>query len=175
MWKRSLEVLLLFLAVGGLAALYQAPNQPPAPAPTPPPKAAAPTTPARPVVRPPNRWGSIPCQVLLDQGHLRLRFKNDGPEDFIIQTGGGIGRYNLTEVSPQLIKVQAVYSGCPRASVHYCYHSQSLLVPAGKSVMLDLGRAPSGLRNLPDSIPGEYVTYKPTPSRNLPPNTVPVY
>ena len=174
MWKRTLEVLILLFAVGGLAALYQAPNEPPAPAPSPPPTTAPSTAPARPA-RPLSRWGSIPCQVLLDQGHLRLRFKNDGPDDFIIQTGGGIGRYHLTSVGPERIAIQADYSGCPSTSIHYCYHTQSLLVPAGKSVILDLGKAPEALQGMPERVPGEYFTYKPAPSRNAPPGSVPKY
>ncbi|MGE0494316.1 MAG: hypothetical protein AB7S38_34205 [Vulcanimicrobiota bacterium] len=170
MWKRSLEVLVLLLAVGGLAAVYQAPSQPSAPAPSPPLRTAPSTAPARPGP-PPNRWGTIPCQVLLEQGHLRLRFKNDGPEDFNILTGGS--GYHLTIVSPERIQIQADYYGCALTSIHDCYHTQSLLVPAGKSVMLDLGRAPQELAGLPDSLPGEYVTY-PRPA-NLQPKMVPVY
>lgn len=153
MRRRILELLLVIVAVGTVAAL-RSPS---------PPITARPATP-----RPQVRWGTIPCTVLLENKQFKLRFDNPGDVDYLIWVGDGVGRYELVSAQAGKVVVAAGYVGCAACVVHECYHYRVLRVPAEGSASLDLGRIPATLKSLPREVPAEYLTYKPAPPNSPP-------
>ncbi|MBX3166599.1 MAG: hypothetical protein KF760_04270 [Candidatus Eremiobacteraeota bacterium] len=101
-------------------------------------------------------WGDNPCLVDLHEGQLNLVFKNDGPADYHLYRGQ---HFQIVLATPKQIVVAADYQSCPLDSVHDCYHYEIFNVPAGRTKMMKLGKAPNSMKTFPAQVPAIYRTY----------------